>query len=93
MHGIERTRKLQEELPQSMRVVQIVFRYTDGRTLTFIPEAGREAFIEDDMDGLLVEELSHKYTGGPYPGFAGPNPQWVTARITADRVTTSWPDS
>jgi PPOX class probable F420-dependent enzyme len=51
------------------------------------------AHIEDDPNGLLVEELSHKYTGGPYPGFAGPNPQWVTARITADRVTTSWPDS
>jgi PPOX class probable F420-dependent enzyme len=51
------------------------------------------AYIEDDPDGLLVEELSHKYTGGPYPGFAGPNPQWVTARITADKVTASWPDS
>jgi PPOX class probable F420-dependent enzyme len=51
------------------------------------------AHIEDDPDGLLVDELSHKYTGGPYPGFAGPNPQWVTARITADRVTTSWSDS
>src|SRR5918995_5868862 len=31
---------------------------------------------EDDPDGILVEELSHKYTGGPYPGFAGPSPQW-----------------
>ena len=51
------------------------------------------AYIEDDPDGLLVEELSHKYTGGPYPGFAGPNPQWVTVRISADKVTTSWPDS
>jgi PPOX class probable F420-dependent enzyme len=51
------------------------------------------AYIEDDLDGLLVEELSHKYTGGPYPGFAGPNPQWVTVRISADKVTTSWPDS
>jgi PPOX class probable F420-dependent enzyme len=51
------------------------------------------AHIEDDPDGLLVDELSHKYTGGPYPGFAGPNPQWVTARISADKVTTSWPDS
>lgn len=51
------------------------------------------AHIEDDPDGLLVEELSHKYTGGPYAGFAGPNPQWVTARIMADKVTTSWPDS
>jgi PPOX class probable F420-dependent enzyme len=51
------------------------------------------AYVADDLDGGLVEELSHKYTGGPYPGFAGPNPQWVTARITADKVTTSWPDS
>jgi hypothetical protein len=60
MHGIERTRKLQAELPQSMRVVQIVFRYTDGRTLTFIPEAGREAFIEDDMIELdkVLEQAS-----------------------------------
>jgi PPOX class probable F420-dependent enzyme len=50
------------------------------------------ATIQDDPDGLLIEELSFKYTGGPYPGFAGPNPQWVTARITPDKVTTSWPD-
>ena len=55
MHGIERTRKLQEELPQSMRVTRVVFRYTDGRTLTFIPEAGREAFIEDDMIELSLD--------------------------------------
>ena len=46
-----------------------------------------------EPDGILVDELSHKYTGGPYPGFAGPNPQWVIARITANKVTTSWPDS
>lgn len=51
------------------------------------------ASMEDDPTGLLVEDLSHKYTGGPYPGFAGPNPQWVIVRITAEKVTTSWPDS
>ena len=51
------------------------------------------ASIEDDPDGVLVEELSRKYTGGPYPGFAGPSPHWVIARITADKVTTSWPAS
>jgi PPOX class probable F420-dependent enzyme len=51
------------------------------------------ASLEDDPDGVLVDDLSHKYTGGPYPGFAGPNPHWVTVRITAERVTTSWPDS
>lgn len=51
------------------------------------------ARIEDDPDGTLSDELSHKYTGGPYPGFAGPNPQWVTARITPAKVTTSWPNT
>ncbi|RZS34693.1 PPOX class probable F420-dependent enzyme [Herbihabitans rhizosphaerae] len=51
------------------------------------------ASVEDDPDGILIDELSHKYTGGPYPGFAGPNPQWVIARIRADKVSTSWPDS
>jgi PPOX class probable F420-dependent enzyme len=49
------------------------------------------ASIEDDPNGLLVEDLSHKYTGGPYPGFAGPNPRWVTVRITVEKLTTSWP--
>jgi PPOX class probable F420-dependent enzyme len=51
------------------------------------------ASIADDPDGMLIDDLSRKYTGGPYPGFAGPDPQWVTVRITADKVTTSWPDS
>ena len=51
------------------------------------------ASIEDDPDGVLIDELSHKYTGGPYPGFAGPNPQWVIARLTADKVITTWPNS
>lgn len=41
------------------------------------------ARIETDPEGALIEELSHKYTGGPYPGFAGPNPEWATVRITA----------
>jgi PPOX class probable F420-dependent enzyme len=51
------------------------------------------ASVEDDPDGVLIDELSHKYTGGPYPGFAGPNPQWVIARITADKVFSPWPNS
>ena len=51
------------------------------------------ASLADDPDGRLIDELSHKYTGGPYPGFAGPNPRWVTARITADRVFSPWPDT
>jgi len=51
------------------------------------------ASMNDDPNGTLIDDLSHKYTGGPYPGFAGPNPLWVTVRITADKVTTSWPSS
>jgi PPOX class probable F420-dependent enzyme len=47
------------------------------------------ASLADDPNGTLINDLSHKYTGGPYPGFAGPNPQWVTVRITADKVTTT----
>ena len=50
------------------------------------------ASIEHDPNGMLIDDLSHKYTGGPYPGFAGPNPQRVTVRIAAQKVTTSWPD-
>jgi hypothetical protein len=53
VHGIERTKKLQEGLPQSSRISRIVFRYSDGRTLTFVPEAGREDFSEDDMHELV----------------------------------------
>jgi PPOX class probable F420-dependent enzyme len=49
------------------------------------------ASLHDDPDGTLIDQLSHKYTDGPYPGFAGPNPQWVIARITADKVTTTRP--
>jgi PPOX class probable F420-dependent enzyme len=51
------------------------------------------ASLEDDPNGTLIDQLSHKYTGGPYPGFAGTNPQWVTARITAGKVTTTWPSA
>ena len=50
------------------------------------------ASIEDDPDGKLIDELSHKYTGGPYPGFAGPNPQWVSVRIRAEKVFSPWPN-
>ena len=47
------------------------------------------ASIADDPGGVLVEDLSQKYTGGPYPGFAGPNAVLVTVRVAAAMVTTS----
>lgn len=49
MHGIERTRKMESTSDVNSRVRQVVFRYSDGRTLTFVPESGREFFSEDDM--------------------------------------------
>lgn len=87
-------------LPKSRRKIANLSR--DPRTAVVIYDAASPydsaqvqgtATIHDDPDGVLVDELSHKYTGGPYPGFAGPEPQWVTVRITPGRVTTSWPDS
>jgi hypothetical protein len=53
VHGIERTRKLREELSRSTRINRIVFRYSDGKTLTFLHEAGWEIFSADDMQELV----------------------------------------
>ena len=87
-------------LPKSRRKIANLHR--DPRATVVIYDAANPyesaqvqgtASIEDDPDGTLVEELSHRYTGGPYPGFAGPNPQWVTVRIPPDKVTTTWPTS
>lgn len=85
-------------LPESRRKTANLNR--DPRAAVTIFDAARPyesaqvqgtASLDDDPHGTLIDQLSHKYTGGPYPGFAGPNPQWVTARITADKVTTTWP--
>jgi PPOX class probable F420-dependent enzyme len=85
-------------LPKSRRKVANLHR--DPRATVAIYDAanpydsvqvqGRTS-IEDDPDGALIDELSRKYTGGPYPGFAGPNPQWAIARVTPDKVVASWP--
>jgi PPOX class probable F420-dependent enzyme len=87
-------------LPKSRRKTANLRR--DPRAAVVIFDAARPyesaqvqgtASVEDDPDGILIEQLSHKYTGGPYPGFAGPNPEWALVRITAEKVTTSWPNS
>ena len=49
MHGIERTRKSHGPLDQGVGVTRIVVRYSDGRVVNFVPDAGRKAFSEDDM--------------------------------------------
>ena len=49
MHGIERTRKAHGPVDQGLGVTRIVVRYSDGRVMNFVPDAGRSAFSEDDM--------------------------------------------
>jgi len=88
-------------LPRSRRKTANLYRDPRVSVVIFDPAGPYEsvqvqgtATLEDDPEGRLIDALSHTYTGGPYPGFAGVrHPQWVVARITADKVTTSWPDS
>lgn len=49
MHGIERTRKAHGPSDQGVGVTRIAVRYSDGRVMNFVPDAGRKAFSEDDM--------------------------------------------
>jgi hypothetical protein len=60
LHGIERTRKSNGPLDDSIGVTRIVFYYSDGREVIFVPDAGRAAFSEDDVMQLrnLVERTS-----------------------------------
>ena len=60
MHGIERTRKVHGPMEAGIGVTRIVVRYSDGRVMNFVPDAGREAFSEDDMLELkkVIERMS-----------------------------------
>jgi hypothetical protein len=49
MHGIQRTRKEHGPAEHGVGVTRIVVRYSDGRVMNFVPDAGRTAFSEDDM--------------------------------------------
>ncbi len=49
MHGIQRTRRTQGAIDGSIGVSRVVVRYSDGRAMNFLPDAGRETFSEDDM--------------------------------------------
>ena len=52
MHGIVRAKNFEQNSSggtSQVHVERVVVRYSDGRTLTFLPEAGREKFSEDDM--------------------------------------------
>jgi hypothetical protein len=64
MHGLERRRNLKEgtEPPDYTRVRRIRAHYSDGRTISFRPEDGREFFNQDDAEQLVkvLEEASSK---------------------------------
>ncbi len=51
MHGIVRVKNFEQNSSQTDKhdIARVIVRYSDGRTLTFIAEAGRENFSEDDM--------------------------------------------
>ena len=49
MHGIERTRKSHGPVDVGVGVTRILVRYSDGRVMAFVPDAGRDAFSEDDI--------------------------------------------
>jgi PPOX class probable F420-dependent enzyme len=88
--ALPKSRRKIANLNRDPRATVVIF---DGANPYESAQVQGTASIQDDPTGMLIDDLSHKYTDGPYPGFAGPNPQWVTVRITAEKVTTSWPDS
>jgi PPOX class probable F420-dependent enzyme len=88
LFALPRSRRKTANLNRDPRAAVVVF---DAANPYESVQVQGTASVEDDPDGVLIDELSHKYTGGPYPGFAGPNPRWVIARITPDKVATSWP--
>jgi hypothetical protein len=55
MHGIIRVKNFEQNSSETSQVYvdRVVVRYSDGRTLTFVPEAGRTRFSEDDMVELV----------------------------------------
>jgi hypothetical protein len=62
LYGIERTRKAHGPAEQSLGVTRIVFRYSDGRVMNFVPDAGRITFSEDDileLKNLLDRTSAH----------------------------------
>jgi hypothetical protein len=60
LHGIERTRKAVGPMEQGVGVTRVVVRYSDGRVMNFVPDAGRETFSEDDILELkkAIERIS-----------------------------------
>ena len=49
MHGIQREKRRNAPSTEDAGVTRIVLRYSDGRVVNFVPDAGRETFSEDDV--------------------------------------------
>jgi hypothetical protein len=49
VHGIQRSREMKDPAGTQGGITKVMVRYSDGRVLTFVPDARREAFSEDDM--------------------------------------------
>jgi hypothetical protein len=60
LHGIERTRKATGPMEHGVGVTRVVVRYSDGRVMNFVPDAGRDAFSEDDILELrnVIERIA-----------------------------------
>ena len=49
MQGIVRERKANAPMEGGVGISRIVFRYSDEREVTFVPDAGGGTFSEDDV--------------------------------------------
>jgi hypothetical protein len=49
VHGIQRSSEMKDPAGAQGGITKVMVRYSDGRLLTFVPDARREAFSEDDM--------------------------------------------
>jgi hypothetical protein len=47
-------------MEQGVGITRVVVRYSDGRVINFVPDAGRDAFSEDDMLELkkVIDRIS-----------------------------------
>ena len=62
MQGIERERTQNSRMEGGVAITRIVLRYSDGREMIFVPDAGRETFSEDDileLKNVLDRTSSH----------------------------------
>jgi hypothetical protein len=53
MHGIISQKNYHGDQANYTELCRVVVHYADGRTVTFVPEAGREGFSEDDVHQLV----------------------------------------